>query len=53
MPALVDNMYYYMAYGLILVVFVIVLKSPKKPKNNEKSKDDKNPKDDKKDLESK
>lgn len=36
MPALVDNMYYYIAYGLILVVFVIVLKSPKKPKNDKK-----------------
>jgi len=47
MPALVDNMYYYMAYGLILVVFVIVLKSPKK------SKEDKKHNEDKKDLEGK
>ena len=27
-----DNIYYYIAYGLILVVFFIVLKSPKKKK---------------------
>ena len=25
-----DNLYYYVAYAVILVVFVIVLKSPKK-----------------------
>jgi len=47
MPAPVENIYYYMAYGLILVIFVIVLKSPKK------SKDNKKPKADKKDLEGK
>jgi len=28
-----DNIYYYVVYGVILVVFVIVLKSPKKPKD--------------------
>ncbi len=30
-----DNIYYYIAYGLILVVFFIVLKSPKKNKDDE------------------
>jgi len=40
MPALVDNMYYYLAYGLILVVFVIVLKSPKKSKDGKPKKDE-------------
>ena len=25
-----DNIYYYVAYGVVLVVFFIVLKSPKK-----------------------
>ncbi len=34
-----DNMYYYIAYGLILVTFVIVLRSPKKDKSK-KHKDD-------------
>jgi hypothetical protein len=29
-----DNIYYYVAYGVILVVFFIVLKSPKKNKDN-------------------
>ena len=27
-----DNIYYYIAYGLILVIFLIVLKTPKKKK---------------------
>lgn len=27
-----DNIYYYVVYGLILVVFLIVLKIPKKKK---------------------
>jgi hypothetical protein len=27
-----DNIYYYVAYGVVLVVFFIVLKSPKKIK---------------------
>jgi len=31
---LVDNMYYYIAYGLILVTFFIVLKTPKKDRKN-------------------
>jgi len=31
---LADNMYYYIAYGLILVTFVLVLKSPKKKKDD-------------------
>ena len=39
---LTDNIYYYIAYGLILVTFFIVLKMPKKSKNdksqNEKDK---------------
>ena len=25
-----DNLYHYVAYGVILIIFVIVLKSPKK-----------------------
>jgi len=25
-----DNIYYYIMYGVILIVFIIVLKSPKK-----------------------
>jgi len=29
-----DNIYYYIAYGVILVVFFIVLKSPKKNKDD-------------------
>ncbi len=29
---LTDNIYYYIAYGLILVIFFIVLKTPKKKK---------------------
>jgi hypothetical protein len=29
-----DNIYYYVAYGVVLVVFFIVLKSPKKNKDN-------------------
>ncbi len=32
---LTDNIYYYIAYGLILVTFFIVLKTPKKPKDKE------------------
>ena len=36
---LTDNMYYYIAYGLILVAFLVVLKSPKKKKTEEKNKD--------------
>jgi len=39
MPALVDNMYYYLAYGLILVAFVVVLKTPKKKKPKADQKD--------------
>lgn len=34
-----DNMYYYIAYGLILIAFVVVMKSPKKdkkPKDNKR-----------------
>jgi len=31
---LTDNIYYYIAYGLILVTFFIVLKTPKKDKKN-------------------
>jgi len=35
-----DNIYYYVVYGLILVAFFIVLKTPKKDKSekNEKKK---------------
>jgi len=29
-----DNVYYYVAYGVVLLVFFIVLKSPKKNKND-------------------
>lgn len=36
---LTDNIYYYIAYGLILVAFFIVLKTPKKNKNEEDKKD--------------
>ena len=35
---LTENIYYYIAYGLILVTFFIVLKTPKKPKDK-KTKD--------------
>jgi len=31
-----DNIYYYIAYGVILVAFYFVLKSPKKPKDEDK-----------------
>ncbi len=33
-----DNMYYYIAYGMILLTFLIVLKLPKKDKNSDKDK---------------
>ena len=33
-----DNMYYYIAYGIILLTFFIVLKSPKKDKKSDKDK---------------
>lgn len=36
---LMDNMYHYIAYGLILVTFLIVLKMPKKHAKN-KDKDE-------------
>ena len=37
-----DNIYYYIAYGLILVTFFIVLKMPKKDKmEKDKNKDEK------------
>ena len=39
---LTENIYYYIAYGLILVTFFIVLKMPKK--SNDKKPNDKNPK---------
>jgi len=29
-----DNLYYYLAYAVVLVVFFIVLKSPKKDKDS-------------------
>jgi len=29
-----NDIYYYVAYGVVLVVFFIVLKSPKKNKDN-------------------
>ena len=35
---LTENIYYYIAYGLILVTFFIVLKMPKK-KKDDKDKD--------------
>lgn len=31
-----DNIYYYVAYGLILLTFFIVLKMPKKDKDQKK-----------------
>jgi hypothetical protein len=34
---LMDNMYHYIAYGLILVTFLIVLKMPKKKKKDEEN----------------
>jgi len=34
-----DNIYYYIAYGLILVTFFIVLKTPKKDKDKDEKKD--------------
>ena len=34
-----DNIYYYIAYGLILVTFFIVLKTPKKDKKKDNKKD--------------
>jgi len=33
-----DNIYYYIAYGLILVTFFIVLKMPKKDKKSDEDK---------------
>jgi len=33
-----DNIYYYVVYGLILVAFFIVLKSPKKDKTEKKER---------------
>jgi len=35
---LTDNMYYYIAYGIILVTFLIVLKMPKKDKKSDEDK---------------
>lgn len=38
---LTENIYYYIAYGLILVTFFIVLKMPKKAKDEkDKNKDE-------------
>ena len=31
-----DNIYYYIAYAIILVAFYVVLKSPKKDKDDKK-----------------
>ncbi len=31
-----DNIYYYISYAIILVAFYFVLKSPKKPKDEDK-----------------
>lgn len=40
---LTDNIYYYIAYGLILITFFIVLKTPKKDKiEKDKKKKDEN-----------
>jgi len=36
---LTENIYYYIAYGLILVTFFIVLKMPKKNKDKNKDED--------------
>ena len=36
---LTENIYYYIAYGLILVTFFIVLKMPKKDKDKKKDED--------------
>jgi len=40
MPLLVDNMYHYIAYGLILVIFLIVLKMPKNKKENKRDREE-------------
>lgn len=37
-----DNLYHYIAYGVILIAFFVVLKSPKKPKEQTKEADKKN-----------
>jgi hypothetical protein len=34
-----DNIYYYVAYGLILLAFYFVLKSPKKSKDKNKDEE--------------
>jgi len=34
-----DNIYYYVVYGLILLAFFVVLKSPKKDKSKDKKED--------------
>lgn len=40
---MVDNIYHYILYGVILVAFFIILKTPKKNKNKEeKNSSDKN-----------
>jgi len=44
---LTENIYYYIAYGLILVTFFIVLKMPKNSKNEDKENEDKEKKDEK------
>jgi len=33
---LVDNLYHYILYGIILVATIVILKSPKKDKKEEK-----------------
>jgi len=38
---MMDNMYHYIAYGLILLTFLIVLKMPKKKKKNTKDTEEK------------
>ena len=45
---LTENIYYYIAYGLILVTFFIVLKMPKKSKNEKDKSKDEEKKDEKK-----
>jgi len=36
-----DNLYYYIVYGVILIAFVVVLKSPKKSVNENKDDEEK------------
>ncbi|UFH59081.1 hypothetical protein [Sulfurovum mangrovi] len=33
-----DNLYYYLAYAIIVIIFIVVLKTPKKEKGNASKK---------------